>query len=151
MRSIQVRPATSAWVAASQPRRSAPGGRSQGGSGGGGETHQLGRRAADASHRHLRATPANGRPETIRANCEQSLRTLDVGSIDLYFLHKPDPTVPIAESVGAIAELRRAGKVRLIGVSNVSVPQLAEAASVVEISAVQNRLGFSERDRVIQR
>jgi pyridoxine 4-dehydrogenase len=78
----------------------------------------------------------DGRPETIRANCEQSLRALDAESIDLYFLHKPDPTVPIAESVGAIAELRQAGRVRLVGLSNVSESQLAEARSVVEIAAV---------------
>jgi aryl-alcohol dehydrogenase-like predicted oxidoreductase len=93
----------------------------------------------------------DGRPETIRENCERSLRALGLESIDLYILHKPDPAVPIAESVGAIAELQQIGKVRFVGVSNVSTSELAAAQSVAEIAAVQNRLDASKRDQVIER
>ena len=102
-------------------------------------------------YRHGDSFIVDGRSETIRANCEQSLRALNVESIDLYFLHKPDPTIPLAESVGAIAELKQEGKVRLVGLSNVSALQLAAARSVVQIAAVQNRLDTSERDPVHER
>jgi len=91
----------------------------------------------------------DGRPETIRSNCEQSLRALGLEAIELYFLHKPDPTVPLVESVGAIADLQQAGKVRFVGLSNVSTAELAEAQSIVDIAAVQNRLDASARDPVM--
>jgi aryl-alcohol dehydrogenase-like predicted oxidoreductase len=91
----------------------------------------------------------DGRPETIRENCERSLRALGVETIDLYFLHKPDPNVPLVESVGAIAQLQQAGRVRLVGLSNVSDHELEEARSIVEIAAVQNPLDAGKRDPAI--
>src|ERR1044071_3515414 len=63
----------------------------------------------------------SGRPEQLRKACERSLKALRLDHIDLYQLHTPDPNVPFAESVGALVELQRAGKIRWIGVSNVSV------------------------------
>ena len=82
----------------------------------------------------------DGRPEHLRAACEASLRALGVEAIDLYFFHRPDPAVPYADSVGALAELQAAGKVRLVGVSNASPAQIAEAGGIVELAAVQNEL-----------
>jgi aryl-alcohol dehydrogenase-like predicted oxidoreductase len=99
---------------------------------------------------HFRAGPSDfpidGRPGTIRAHCETSLRTLGVETIGLYQLHWPDPGVPVAESLGALAELRDEGKVRLVGVSNFSVEQLEEARGVVEIASVQNRFSPAYAD-----
>ena len=69
----------------------------------------------------------DGRPEHLRAACERSLAALGVERIDLYQLHAPDPKVPLAESVGALADLQREGKIRWVGLSNVSVPQIREA------------------------
>jgi aryl-alcohol dehydrogenase-like predicted oxidoreductase len=80
----------------------------------------------------------DGRPAHLRAACEASLRALGVGCIDLYYLHAPDPAVPFAESVGALAELRAAGLIARVGLSNVTADQIAEAAAIVPISAVQN-------------
>jgi aryl-alcohol dehydrogenase-like predicted oxidoreductase len=88
--------------------------------------------------------PIDGRREAIRAHCETSLRVLGVDAIGLYQLHWPDPDVPVAESVGALAELRREGKVRLVGVSNFSVAQLEEARAVAEVASVQNRFSPSQ-------
>jgi aryl-alcohol dehydrogenase-like predicted oxidoreductase len=92
---------------------------------------------------HFRASersfPVDGRPETIRAHCEASLRALGVDCIGLYQLHWPDPDVSIAESMGAIAELRAEGKVRLVGVSNFSIEQIEAARGVTAIASVQNR------------
>jgi aryl-alcohol dehydrogenase-like predicted oxidoreductase len=87
----------------------------------------------------------NAQPAHLRAALEGSLRKLKVDRIDLYQLHAPDPKVPYAESVGALAELQKAGKIRHIGVSNVSVAQLAEARSIVEIVSVQNRYNYEDR------
>ena len=84
----------------------------------------------------------DGRPEHLRAACEASLRALDTDRIDLYQFHRPDPKVPFAESVGALRELQDAGKVRWVGLSNVTVAQLAEAERIVEVSAVQNELSL---------
>lgn len=83
---------------------------------------------------------SDARPEQLRAACERSLRALGVERIDLYQLHAPDPRVPFAESVGALAGLREAGKVRWVGLSNVTVPQIREAQAIVPITSVQNRL-----------
>jgi pyridoxine 4-dehydrogenase len=80
----------------------------------------------------------DGRPEHLRSACEASLRRLKHDRIELYQLHRPDPEVPIEESVGALEELRAEGKIRLIGLSNVSVAQLRAAQSVAEIASVQN-------------
>jgi pyridoxine 4-dehydrogenase len=88
---------------------------------------------------------ANGRPENLRRGCEASLQRLKVDRIDLYQLHRPDPNVPFAESVGMLAELQKEGKIRHIGLSNVSLAQLEAARQIVAIASVQNR--FSIRDR----
>jgi pyridoxine 4-dehydrogenase len=80
----------------------------------------------------------DARPERLREACDESLRRLRLERIDLYQLHRHDPEVPIEESVGALEELRRAGKIRLIGLSNVSVGQLRAAQSVARIVSVQN-------------
>ena len=81
----------------------------------------------------------DARPERLRAACDESLRRLRLERIDLYQLHRHDPEVPIEESVGALEELRRAGKIRLIGLSNVSVDQLRAAQTVATIVSVQNQ------------
>ena len=82
--------------------------------------------------------PKDGRPESIKAHCEISLRTLGVEAIGLYQLHWPDPDVPIAESMGAFADLQREGKVRLVGGSNFSVAQIEEARTVCDLVSMQN-------------
>lgn len=82
----------------------------------------------------------DGRPQHLRAACERSLKALEVERLDLYQLHAPDPRVPLAESVGALAELQQEGKIRWIGLSNVSVPQIWEAEAVARVTSVQNRL-----------
>ena len=89
---------------------------------------------------------ADGRPEHIREALEGSLRRLRVECIDLYQFHRPDPAVPFAESVGAFAEAQRAGKVRHVGLSNVTVAQLEEALAICEIVSVQNRYSAGDRD-----
>jgi aryl-alcohol dehydrogenase-like predicted oxidoreductase len=87
----------------------------------------------------------DGRPEYLRQACEASLERLGVEAIGLYQFHRPDPKVPFAESVGALAELRAAGKVRLVGLSNVSVDQIRQARELVDVASVQNE--FSPRFR----
>lgn len=87
----------------------------------------------------------DGRPENLRRRCEESLRLLRVERIDLYQLHRPDPNVPLAESVGALTELQRGGKVRHIGLSNVTIAEIEEARSIVPIVSVQNRYNLIER------
>jgi aryl-alcohol dehydrogenase-like predicted oxidoreductase len=89
--------------------------------------------------------PRNGRPEHLREACEGSLRDLRVDRIDLYQLHAPDPDVPYAESVGALKELQDEGKIRHVGVSNVSVEELEEARSIVDVVSVQNRFNLGDR------
>jgi len=81
----------------------------------------------------------DGRPEYLRRACEASLRRLKLDRIDLYQLHRHDPEVPIEESVGALRQLREEGKIRLIGLSNVSVEQLRAAQAVANIVSVQNQ------------
>jgi aryl-alcohol dehydrogenase-like predicted oxidoreductase len=87
----------------------------------------------------------DGRPEYLKEACERSLARLRVDTIGLYQLHMPDPTVPIEESVGALDELRRAGKVREIGVSNVFGEQLERARRTAPIVSVQNRYSVKHR------
>jgi aryl-alcohol dehydrogenase-like predicted oxidoreductase len=94
----------------------------------GGLTRPAGRWERDAS------------PEHLRAACERSLRALGVERIGLYQLHAPDPEVPFEESIGALAELRREGKIRWVGLSNVSVAQVRAAEAIVPVASVQNRL-----------
>jgi aryl-alcohol dehydrogenase-like predicted oxidoreductase len=81
----------------------------------------------------------NGRPEHLREACERSLTALGVEVIDIYQLHAPDDDVPFAESVGEMASLREAGKVRHVGISNVTVEEIELARSIVPIVSVQNR------------
>ena len=80
----------------------------------------------------------DGRPETLRRSCEESLKRLRTDVIDLYYLHRWDRKVPIEDSVGALADLVRAGKVRAIGLSEVSAATLRRAHAVHPISALQN-------------
>lgn len=82
----------------------------------------------------------DGRPEHLRAACEASLRNLGVEAIGLYQFHRPDPRVPWAESVGALEELRREGKVLRVGVSNADPGQIREAARLTPLVSVQNEL-----------
>jgi len=87
----------------------------------------------------------DGRPEHLRSVCEGSLRRLRVDRIDLYQLHRVDPKVPVAESVGALAELKAEGKIRHIGVSNFNEEQLREAEAVTPVVSVQNRYNVTDR------
>ncbi len=82
----------------------------------------------------------DGSPAYLRAACEASLRALGTDVIDLYQLHRPDPQVPYAESVGALEELRQEGKVRAVGISNADPEQVRLAASITALAAVQNEL-----------
>lgn len=86
-----------------------------------------------------------GDPDHLRRAVDGSLRRLRVAHIDLYQLHAPDPNVPYAESFGALAELRRAGKIRHLGVSNVSVRQLEEARRIAPVVSVQNEYNVGNR------
>jgi aryl-alcohol dehydrogenase-like predicted oxidoreductase len=92
--------------------------------------------------------PIDGSRATIRRQVDESLSALGLDALDLYFLHWPDPAIPIEESVGYIDELRAEGKIRRIGVSNVSLEQLERARSVARIAAVQNTFSpFDTSDR----
>lgn len=88
---------------------------------------------------------ADCRPAHLRAACEASLRRLKLERIDLYQLHTVDPRVPLAESLGALVDLQREGKIRHIGVSNVSPAQLGEARTLATIASVQNRYNLGDR------
>ena len=88
----------------------------------------------------------DGRPETLRRNCEDSLRRLQTDVIDLYYLHRWDKKVPIAESVGALGELVRAGKVRSIGLSEVSAATIRKAHAEHPIAAVQTEYSLWSRN-----
>jgi len=90
----------------------------------------------------------DGRRASLLHACDESLAALGVERIDLYQLHAPDPAVPFAESVGALADLVRAGKVRWVGLSNVSTAQVREAQAIVPITSVQNRLNPFFREAV---
>jgi pyridoxine 4-dehydrogenase len=89
--------------------------------------------------------PRDGRPEHLREACEGSLRRLKVDRIDLYQLHSPDEKVPYEDSVGALKELQDEGKIRHIGVSNVSTQELEQARGIVEVVTVQNRYNLTDR------
>ena len=87
----------------------------------------------------------DGRPEHLRQACEGSLSRLRLDRIDLYQFHRPDPEVPVAESIGALAELKDEGKIRHVGVSNFSEEQLREAEWVTPVVSVQNRYNVADR------
>lgn len=87
----------------------------------------------------------DGRPEHLREALEGSLRRLRVEQVALYQLHRPDPKVPYAESVGVLAELQAEGKIRHVGLSNVTVAQVEAAREIVPVVSVQNRFNVSDR------
>ncbi|MEM8722295.1 MAG: aldo/keto reductase [Cyanobacteria bacterium P01_G01_bin.39] len=88
---------------------------------------------------------ADASPEFLRKGVEGSLQRLKLEQIDLYQLHRPDPKVPFAESIGALAQLQQEGKIRHLGISNVTLEQIETARSIVEIASVQNRFSFNNR------
>jgi pyridoxine 4-dehydrogenase len=87
----------------------------------------------------------DGRPEHLRKACEGSLRRLRVDRIDVYQLHAPDRKVRFEDSVGALADLQREGKIRHVGLSNVSVAQIETARAIVPVVSVQNRYNLGDR------
>jgi pyridoxine 4-dehydrogenase len=87
----------------------------------------------------------DGRPEHLREACEGSLRRLKLDRIDLYQLHRIDPRVPAAESLGTLAELRDEGKIRHLGLSEVGVEEIRQAREIVPIASVQNRYNLTDR------
>lgn len=89
--------------------------------------------------------PGEGRPEVLRSQIEESLRRLRTEAIPLYYLHRVDPETPLEESLGVIAEYRDQGRIRNVGISEVSVEQIRAARQVVPIAAVQNHYSLSER------
>ncbi|HEY0573185.1 MAG TPA: aldo/keto reductase [Pseudonocardia sp.] len=91
-------------------------------------------------------SPANGRPEYVRASIDGSLRRLGLDHVDLYYQHRADPTVPIEETVGAMAELVTAGKVRHLGLSEAAPDTIRRAAAVHPIAAVQTEWSLFARD-----
>jgi aryl-alcohol dehydrogenase-like predicted oxidoreductase len=88
----------------------------------------------------------NGRPDYVRSACDASLRRLDLEVIDLYYQHRVDPMTPIEETVGAMAELVRAGKVRHIGLSEASATTIRRAHAVHPITALQTEYSLWSRD-----
>jgi aryl-alcohol dehydrogenase-like predicted oxidoreductase len=89
--------------------------------------------------------PRDARPERLKECCDASLRRLRLDRIDLYQLHSPDNRVPLEESMGALKELKDEGRIRHVGVSNVSVEELERARTVVEVVTVQNRYNLEDR------
>ena len=88
----------------------------------------------------------DGRPEHLRAACEGSLKRLRVEQIDVYQFHRPDPKVPYEESIGALVELKAEGKIRHIGLSNVTVNHIEKAQKLTPIVSVQNRYSLLDRE-----
>ena len=90
----------------------------------------------------------DARPERLRRACERSLQALQVDRIDLYQLHAPDHQVPFEESIGCLADLQREGKIRWIGLSNVSVAEIKAAEAIASVMTVQNRLNPFFREAI---
>ena len=88
----------------------------------------------------------DGRPDAIKQHCDESLRRLQTDVIDLYYLHRWDKRIPVEESVGAVAELVKAGKVRTLGLSEVSAPTIRKAHGVHPIAAVQTEYSLWTRN-----
>lgn len=86
-----------------------------------------------------------GRPEVLRDEIEQSFRRLQTDSIDLYYLHRVDPETPLEESLAAIKDYQDAGRIRQIGISEVTIDQIERARKIVSIAAVQNHYNLTER------
>ena len=97
--------------------------------------------------------PRDGRPEHLREACEGSLRRLKLDTIELYQHHSPDAKVPYERSIATLKELQDEGKIRHVGVSNVSLEQLETAREIVEVVSVQNRFNLTDRhsEDVLQR
>lgn len=91
-------------------------------------------------------TPANGNPAYLKAACDESLKRLGVDVIDLYYSHRIDPTVPVEEMVGAMAELVQAGKVRYLGLSEAGAGSIRKAHAVHPIAAVQTEYSLWSRE-----
>lgn len=87
----------------------------------------------------------DGRPQYLRSALEGSLRRLRVDHIDIYQFHRPDPKVPFEDSVGELAKMKSEGKIRHVGLSNVTIEQLARAQKIVPIVTVQNRYNLVDR------
>lgn len=104
-----------------------------------------------STHPSQREWRPDGRPEHLQQACDASLRALGVERIDLYSLHSPDPQVPYADSLGALAELHAAGKIRRIGICNVGVEHIRLARKIVPLSFVQNMLSLYERSALHSR
>lgn len=117
----------------------------------GGESEEtIGSALASADHAFVATKggiggPGRGRPEVLHAEIEESLRRLRTDTIVLYYLHRVDPETPLEESLRAINEYRDRGKIRHVGISEVTVEQIERARRVVPIAAVQNRYNLSER------
>ncbi len=88
----------------------------------------------------------DARPETLRRECDESLQRLGTDYVDLLYLHAPDPDVPITESAGALAELLKAGKTRSVGVSNVTLAETIDFATVCPVSACQMKYNMLQRE-----
>ena len=88
----------------------------------------------------------NGRPEHLRSRCEGSLRRLKVERIDLFQLHRIDPDVPTADQLGTLKELQDEGKIRHIGLSEVTVEEIEEARRTVDVVSVQNKYNLEDRE-----
>ena len=89
--------------------------------------------------------PGRGRPEVLRAEIEESLRRLATDSIALYYLHRVDPETPLEDSLAAVKEYHDRGKIRQVGLSEVTTEQIERARQVLPIAAVQNQYNLSER------
>jgi pyridoxine 4-dehydrogenase len=89
--------------------------------------------------------PGSGRPERLRAELEESFERLRTDTIALYYLHRVDPEVPLEESLSVLKEYRDAGRIRHVGVSDVTVEQIERARTVVPIAAVQNEYNLAQR------
>jgi pyridoxine 4-dehydrogenase len=88
----------------------------------------------------------SGHPDHLRAACEGSLRRLKLQRIDLYQLHRIDPAIPAADQLGALMELQWEGKIRHVGLSEVSVEEIEQARGILPIVSVQNRYSLADRD-----
>ena len=90
--------------------------------------------------------PPCGRPDYLRQEVEMSLRQLKLERIDLYQLHRIDPQVPVEESLGVLAEMQQEGKIRMIGISEVSVAEIEQCRKAVDVVSVQNRYNIADRE-----